>query len=284
MSWHNSRGRPAADHAQDPRGRRRSGVAEDRPGSIDTPFRPTGRPEATGSVATGSVATGSVATGSVATGSVATGTVGGAAGQASHGATRGVAAGAGLAVLGGALAMTVGLVAAPGSWMAGYVSEAGTAGMPAATAYRIGLLVLAVGVVALGAALRPAARLAALLLGIAGLLAGTSGAVPCSARCPLPPYEATTAADLLHSAASILGMAALAGAMLVLAVAPATRMALRIWALAGSLATFPLAAVMAFAMALAGRGPLTGAVERVLLAVAVCWLTGAAVVTARPRG
>jgi hypothetical protein len=194
-----------------------------------------------------------------------------------------VAAGAGLAVLGGAVTMAIGLVAAPGPWTDGYVSEAGTAGMPAATAYRVGLLVLAAAVVALGAAVGPAIRPAAQSLVIAGLLAGTSGAVPCSARCPLPPYEATTPADLLHSAASILGMAALAFAMIALAVAPQTHRALRRWAVVGSAAMFPLATVMALAMALAGRAPLTGALERVLLAAAVCWLVGAAWAIARRR-
>ena len=188
-----------------------------------------------------------------------------------------MAAGAGSAVLVGAITMTIALVAAPGPWTVGYVSEAGTAGMPAAGAYRLGLILVAAGVVALGAAVAPVSRLAALLLGVAGALAGSSGAVPCSARCPLPPYEAATTADLVHSGASILGMAALAFAMVALAVAPHVRLPLRGWAVGGAVVTFPVAAAMALAMLLAGRAPLTGAVERALLAVTVCWLVGAAV-------
>ncbi len=179
----------------------------------------------------------------------------------------------------GAVAMTISLVAAPGPWTYGYVSEAGTAGMPAATAYRAGLLLLACGVTALGAALYPVSRPAAVLLGAAGVLAGTSGAVPCSTRCPLPPYESATAGDLAHTGAGILGMAALAFAMLYLAVAPRAPLRLRHWATGGAVATFPVAAVMAAAMLLAGRSPVTSGVERVLLAVAVCWLVGAAALT-----
>jgi hypothetical protein len=191
---------------------------------------------------------------------------------------------AGSAVLVGAITMTIALVVAPGPWTVGYVSEAGTAGMPAAGAYRLGLILVAAGVVALGAAVGPVSRLAALLLGVAGVLAGSSGAVPCSARCPLPPYEATTTADLVHSGASILGMAALAFAMVALAVAPQVRLPLRGWAVGGAVVTFPVSAAMALAMLLAGRAPLTGAVERALLAVAVCWLVGAAALTPARAG
>ena len=66
--------------------------------------------------------------------------------------TRLLAAGAGFAVLAGAIVMLVALVAAPGPWLRGYVSEAGTAGQPFAGAYRWGLLVLALGVALLSAA------------------------------------------------------------------------------------------------------------------------------------
>jgi hypothetical protein len=186
--------------------------------------------------------------------------------------------------------MAVALVAGPEPWTSGYVSETGTPGMPYATAYRVGLLVLAAGVVALGAAMAAApgaavgraAQVAALLLGAAGVLAGISASVPCSTGCPLPPHEAGTAADLVHTAASILGMAALGFAMLVLAGTRTTSAPLRRLAAVAASLTFPLAAVEAVAMLLAGRAPLTGAVERCLLIVAICWLGGtAAVVAAR---
>jgi hypothetical protein len=184
-----------------------------------------------------------------------------------------------VAILAGVLTMAASLGSAPGPWTAGYVSEAGTAGLPAAAAYRMGVLVLAAGVMALGAALARPVRAAAVLLGVAGGLAGTSGAVPCSTGCPLPPYEAATAADLVHGAAGILGRAALAVAMVTLAMS-AAGVLLRRWAAAGATVTFPLAAVMAVAMVTAGRTPLTAAVERTLLAIAACWLVGAATLTA----
>jgi hypothetical protein len=225
------------------------------------------------------------------------------------GLPRAAAGVAGAAVAVGAVMMTAALVAAPGPWTAGYVSEAGTAGMPAATAYRCGLVLLAVGVGVLGAAVAalpggpalpspldraaallppavraaPLARMAGLLLVLAGVLAALSGTVPCSARCPLPPYEASTAADLVHSGASILGMAALAFAMVAIAVAPGLPRPLRTWAAAGAAVTFPQAVVMAVAMLFVGRSPLTATAERIMLAVTVCWLVGAAVVATRPR-
>ena len=109
--------------------------------------------------------------------------------------------------------MLVALIAAPGSWLVGYVSEAGTAIAPWATAYRWGLLGLSGGVGLLGLSLWPQSRLVATLLGGAALFAATSGAVPCTNQCPLPPYEPTTTSDIVHSGASIIGMVLLAGAM-----------------------------------------------------------------------
>jgi hypothetical protein len=199
------------------------------------------------------------------------------------GPVRRAAAGAGSAVLLGAVVMTVALIAAPGPWTQGYVSEAGTADMPQASAYRWGLLLLALGVALLGAAVAPLTRPAGLLLAAAGGLAATTAAVPCSAGCPLPPYEVTTAADLAHTGASILGMAVCAVAMLFLAVAPAATLALR-WLSAGAaVLTFPMGVTEGIGMLVAGRGPFTAQVERVLLVVVVCWLISAAAVAARSK-
>lgn len=199
------------------------------------------------------------------------------------GPSRRAATGAAYAVSLGAVVMAVALVATPGRWTQGYVSEAGTLDMPQASAYRWGLLVLAAGVAALGAALTPVTRRAAVLLAAAGGLAGITATVPCSAGCPLPPYEAATTADLVHTGAGILGMAACAFAMLVLAVTPAAAPALR-WVAAGAaVLTFPIAVAEGLGMLLAGRGPFTALAERVLLAVAVCWLVATATLTARQR-
>jgi len=170
--------------------------------------------------------------------------------------------------------MLFALVAGPGPWWRGYVSEAGTTGRPYAVVYRLGLVVLALGVALLGRALRPAG----LILLVAAVLAGTSSVVPCSNRCPLPPYEPTTPADVVHTAASILGMAGLAAAMAVTwwtAVHPALR-----WLTAAALAlTVPVAAALGLTMLLAGRGTTSALLERALLVVAVSWLVGTALLT-----
>jgi len=215
--------------------------------------------------------------------------------------TRSYAAVAGPAVGAGAVVMLAALVAAPGSWLVGYVSEAGTAGQPYAVAYRCGVALLAMGVALLGAAFaervaplcsehpyatsarrlrlpgNPAA-LAGMLLAASGAMALTSGVVACSNRCPLPPFEPTTVADVVHTAASIVGIALLAVAMLVVAVLD-PRPVLRRLAVAGAAGTVPLGVALGLTMLFAGRGPLGAVLERVLLVVAVSWLVGASVAT-----
>jgi Protein of unknown function (DUF998) len=191
---------------------------------------------------------------------------------------RGAAAAAGLAVLTGAVVMLVALVSVPGPWLRGYVSEAGTAGQPLPGTYRAGLLVLALGAALLGLALLPRSRLAASLLVVASLFAATSGAVPCTNRCPLPPYEPTTVTDVVHASASIVGLVLIAGAMLAVALArlrPAARR-LAACALAGIV---PLGGWLGLIMLFSGRGPFGALLERLILAVAVCWLIGTSVVT-----
>lgn len=181
--------------------------------------------------------------------------------------------------------MLAALVAAPGPWVQGYVSEAGSAGQPWASAYRFGLLVLAAGVATLGAGLAPVSRLAAGLLAVASVMAATSGAVPCTDRCPLPPFEPTTVADVVHAAASIVGMVLLAGAMAAVALAGgAVRAALRRLAVAGLVLIVPLGAWLGLLMLFAGRGPVGATVERVILVVAVSWLVGTSVVAGLPAG
>jgi hypothetical protein len=94
----------------------------------------------------------------------------------------------------------------------------------------------------------------------------------------LPPFEPTTVADVVHTAASVAGMAVLAGAMAAVAVMdpwPAMR---RLAAVAAA-CTVPLAAALGLTMLLAGRGTLGALVERVLLVVAVSWLVGTSVMT-----
>jgi hypothetical protein len=220
---------------------------------------------------------------------------------------------AALAVAGGAGTMVFTLVAGPARWWQGYVSEAGTAGQPYAVTYRWGLITLALGVALLSAARsaspgragEPAGlrrRLAGLLAGplwsrrllgrlldgtvtvwalaVAAVLAAVSGAVPCSGGCPLPPYEPTTVADVVHAAASVVGMVVLAVAMAAMWFAAPER-AVRRLAAAAVVPMVPLGAVLAVIMLVAGRGTAGAVVERLVLVIAVSWLVGAALLTAR---
>jgi hypothetical protein len=194
--------------------------------------------------------------------------------------TRTAGAAAALAVTGGAVTMLVALVAVPGPWWQGYVSEAGTSGQPHATAYRWGLLLLATGVGVLGGALHR--RVVTAFLLVAAVMAGTSGVVPCSRGCPLPPYETTTAASVVHTAASIVGLVVLAAAMAATALdRAAARVARRLAAGAVAL-TVPLGAALGLTMLLAGRGTLAAVLERLVLVAAVSWLVGTGLSVDRP--
>jgi len=189
-----------------------------------------------------------------------------------------VAAGAGIAVLVGALIMLTALVAQPGSWLAGYVSEAGTAGQPFALAYRCGLLLLAVGVGLLALVFRRLAPVA-VLLGLAAGLCATSGAVACTRGCPLPPFEPTTVADVVHTSASILGLFTVAAAMVAVALAKALRPAIRRLAVCSTALVVPVGGALGLTMLLVGRSALGASLERILLVVAVSWLIGTCLLT-----
>ncbi|MEU7901990.1 DUF998 domain-containing protein [Actinoplanes sp. NPDC049118] len=183
----------------------------------------------------------------------------------------------------GVLIMILALVAAPGSWLRGYISEAGAPGLPLAAPYRLGLVLLAAGAGLLGLALRRRSRLVALLLGGAAAFAATSGAVPCSSRCPLPPFEPTTAGDVVHAAATIVASMLLAGAMVAVAACPALRPALRRPAAVAAALIVPLGGALGLIMLLVGRGPVGAALERLVLLVGVGWLVGTSLLTALPR-
>ena len=196
---------------------------------------------------------------------------------------------AAVAVTGGAVIMLVTLVATPGPWWQGYVSEAGTALQPYASGYRTGQVVLAAGVGLLGWALRPLKRLpggwpqrlrdgsvtAACLLA-AAVLAGASGVVQCTDRCPLPPYEPTTAADVVHAGASILGLVVLAGAMAATWFTEMRTATRRLAAVAAALLV-PLGAALGLSLLIVGRSTLGALAERLILVIAVSWLVGTAV-------
>jgi hypothetical protein len=179
-------------------------------------------------------------------------------------------AAAGCAVA-GAVAVTVAVVAGPGPGLTGYVSEAGIAGSAHAVTYRIGVLALAGALLLIAAALPPGVRVAPALLAAGAVLTAVSGAVTCSAGCPLPPFERTTVADLVHGGASIAATAAVVLAMVALAVSgPAGPVVRRLAAGTAALA-LPVCATIGLAMLVVGRGSLVGVAERVVLALAVLW-------------
>ncbi|MBM0224772.1 DUF998 domain-containing protein [Micromonospora sp. ATA51] len=173
--------------------------------------------------------------------------------------------------LAGAVAVTVAVVAGPGPGPTGYVSEAGVTDSRYAAAYRIGVFALAGALLLLAVALPPALRVAGALLATGGVLTLLSGAVTCSAGCPLPPFERPTVADLVHGGASIAATASVVFAMLALLRSPAAGPAVRRIAAVGAALALPLSAAIALIMLTVGRGGLVGLLERLLLTVAVGW-------------
>ncbi|TBL27597.1 DUF998 domain-containing protein [Verrucosispora sp. SN26_14.1] len=215
------------------------------------------------------------------------------------------AAGAALGVLTGTALVVLAVVAGPGPGLTGYVSEAGVAESGYAWTYRIGVFSLATALLLLAVALRDEARRperarmahpgaavvrrlvgrrAATVLGQLATLPGAvallvaaalctllSGAVTCSAGCPLPPFEPATVADLVHGAASVAATATVVFAMVALALAPQADRRLRRPATVAAVVALPLAGAVGLAMLFVGRGSLVGVLERLLLAVAVVW-------------
>ncbi|MFF5171195.1 DUF998 domain-containing protein [Micromonospora sp. NPDC000089] len=183
----------------------------------------------------------------------------------------------------GTVAVTVAVVAGPGPGLTGYVSEAGVTTSRYAPAYRIGIFAVAAALLLLATALPPAARIAAGLLATGSLFTLLSGAVTCSAGCPLPPFEAATVADLVHGGASIAAVAAVVFAMLALRLRPVASPALCRIGTLGAAVALPLSGAIAVALVTVGRGGLVGGLERVLLAVAVGWGLLTATLLALPR-
>ncbi|MBX7268441.1 DUF998 domain-containing protein [Micromonospora sp. Llam7] len=172
-------------------------------------------------------------------------------------------------VLAGTAAVTLAVVAGSGPGPTGYVSEAGVADSGYAWTYRIGIFALAGALLLLAAALP--VRIAGALLTAGGLATVLSGAVTCSAGCPLPPFERATVADLVHGGASIAATAAVVFAMIAIARCPTTVPRLRRTASLAAAVALPLAGAVGLAMLFAGRGSLVGVLERLLLAVAALW-------------
>jgi hypothetical protein len=192
-----------------------------------------------------------------------------------------IAAGlAAASVLIGAALVVSALVAADRLWFGGYVSEAGVG--PQAAAFRLGVIGLAVGLILLGVALAATLPEVTVLLAGGGLLASLSGSVACSEGCPLPPYESPTPADLVHAIASILAVGVVVLAMVAIAVLAADPMLRRVSRMV-AYAVVPLLAIMSAAMLAAGRGHLTGWLERAALVLGTAWALTICVRLAWPR-
>ena len=186
----------------------------------------------------------------------------------------------------GTVAFGAAALASQGLWYAGYLSEAGVPGPgPDWTGqYRLGLLGVASGLILLTPGLWTAlpgwlGRAVAGLVGCSGIFASISATVTCSPGCPLPPRQTPTTADLVHAAASILGVAACVLPMLLLAFAAADsalgRLSRRaLWPVV------PLVLLVIVAMVGFGRGHLAAVTEQALLLVVTAWAVMVAVVLA----
>jgi hypothetical protein len=176
-------------------------------------------------------------------------------------------------------------VATRGAGIAGYVSEAGVAGASHGGLYRASIGAFALALALLAGAAGGVDRLVASALAAASPFAAVSGAVRCSAGCPLPPYEPATAADLAHGAASIAALL-LCGLAIVLVALRVADPLLRATGTAAMVLALPLLAGAGLTLVFVGRGALAGAMERAALAAVLLWLLafGFALTRAPTRG
>lgn len=173
------------------------------------------------------------------------------------------------------------LVAASDTPSSSFVSEAGvdTAAFP--LLYRASIWCVAVALALLAVPARRSAGLAALALAVAAPFAALSATVTCSPGCPLPPFEVPATRDLLHAGGTIVALLLCGAAMLVYAMTPPNA-PLRRLGRVGVAVPVPLLGLAGAALVLAGRGMLTGVLERVALAAAFGWLIAAALLHTRP--
>jgi hypothetical protein len=188
---------------------------------------------------------------------------------------------AGLATATGAALLFAAVVTTRRLWFGGYVSEAGVASESNAGLYRAGVLTLAAGLVLLAVAVGSAVPAASLLLAASGLLAGVSGAVSCTAGCPLPPYEPTTVTDMVHAVASVLAVGGCALAMGAVGIATRVQSGWRRLSMVAFWVVGLLIGVAAVAMLGLGRGYATGLLERVILLLVTAWLLATSAYLAR---
>ncbi len=188
-----------------------------------------------------------------------------------------LAAAAAAATAGGAIGcLIVATARTPGFRTADYISELGVGA--GSGAYRAGVLAAALGVALYAVAVRRVVPAAGLLVGSALLFVG-SAAVTCTPGCPLPPYQDTTAQDVLHATASIgaLGLAGLS--MLVLAARHPDRLVAAIDGFAGIVVLTSMG-VTGTALLLNSQGTVNGVLERLVVGGALSWLLVSGVVLA----
>ena len=205
-----------------------------------------------------------------------------------------------LAVAAGIL-VVIALAGMRDPWTGGYVSEAGVATYPRVWVYRSGILVVSAALALLGlvwaaatrrmdinaAVLRTGfLRIGALVAGLliaAGLLGVVSASVSCTAGCPLPPYEHTTAMNLVHAGASSLAIGLAVVAMLVIA-ATSTDGPMRSSARIGFILTGPTLVALAVCLLALGRATPTAILERIVLTEVLAWLAATSIrLTISPR-
>ncbi|GAA1621772.1 DUF998 domain-containing protein [Catellatospora bangladeshensis] len=181
---------------------------------------------------------------------------------------------AGLAVVcaaAGTGAVMYALGVLPEPWTRGYISEGGVATSPRDGIYRAGIVALAASLALLGTALRRLVPFVFAILATAGVFGTASAAVSCTPGCPLPPYEPSTPADLVHAGASVLGVGLAVVAMTAVALIslqPVLRRTARMFAAV----TLPLAVLLVFGLLAIGRGLFTSVLERVALVPVVLWI------------
>ncbi len=163
-----------------------------------------------------------------------------------------------------------------------YVSEAGAANSAHFWIYRTSVITIGLGAAALAVGLHRSFALAATAPFTAAPAIIGSAMVACTPGCPLPPYETTTARDLVHAAASLIGVGCCALAMLALARSATGPLRRLSWL--AVFAAWPLLLAAAACMAALGRGPATGLLERLALTACLAWIVAVSLAPAAWHG
>lgn len=158
-----------------------------------------------------------------------------------------------------------------------YVSEMGAPDLPTAGTFRIALLLVAAGGVAIAigaravrARLLPGLRPALAIL-LAALCFALASQVTCSAGCPLPVGPRFSWQDLIHTSAAVLGFSAACLAMLQLATARERPGVARLSLVAGIAVALVAGTGAIFSLLRLWLG-VGGTLEFVATAIAVLWL------------